>query len=107
MAGQSRSPAERQLAEWGLDIEEMEFPAEVDSGIDAYAQIYRNGDEFDVTLRVRSGSSRDARREFADWAVSRIRRFAEHGPEPDGWQLRSDGGWQLWVRSVYLGDLDE
>lgn len=33
-------------------------------------------------------------------------RFREHGAEPDGWQLRSDGLWQLWIRPIVLPPLD-
>jgi hypothetical protein len=43
------------------------------------------------------------RASFAEWAYIRIHRFLEFGPEPDGWQHRSDGDWQLWCANRYLG----
>ncbi len=36
------------------------------------------------------------------WARRVFERYLEHGPEPDGWQLRTDGDHQLWGRKVYL-----
>lgn len=42
---------------------------------------------------------------FAEWCHQHIARFVEHGPEPDGWQLRSDGGWQLYAGAVDLPPL--
>lgn len=43
---------------------------------------------------------------LGEWALQRVGRFLEHGPEPDGWQQRSDGGWQVWARLVDLPTLD-
>jgi hypothetical protein len=49
-------------------------------------------DQMDMTLR---------------WAVERLDRLAEWGPEPDGWQLRkTDGVYQLWGRLVELPHID-
>lgn len=43
---------------------------------------------------------------FSEWVDSRFERFVEYGPEPDGWQYRvTDGGWQMWVRNHYFGEL--
>jgi hypothetical protein len=44
---------------------------------------------------------------FAKWAESRLLRFHEVGPEPDGWQKRtSDDAWQLWGRLTQMPELD-
>lgn len=59
-----------------------------------------------LVARIRPGMGQEARDVFAEWALQRFARFLEHGPEPDGWQNRSDGGWQLWCRSVVLPSLD-
>jgi hypothetical protein len=56
-----------------------------------------------VVALVRPGTDPGTRLTFAEWAADRFARFAEHGPEPDGWQhRRSDGAWQLWAREVFL-----
>jgi hypothetical protein len=44
---------------------------------------------------------------FAEWAESRFMRFIEHGPEPDGWQVRPDGDWQLCGRLTQMPPLDQ
>jgi hypothetical protein len=41
---------------------------------------------------------------FAEWAESRFARLIEHGPEPAGWQERSDGARQLWGRLTQMPD---
>jgi prophage antirepressor-like protein len=43
--------------------------------------------------------------ELREWVTINVPRFYEHGPDFDGWQERSDGRWQLWLRTVYLPDL--
>lgn len=40
----------------------------------------------------------DERAEVAEFALARLRRLFEHGPEPDGWQRSAEGGWQLYYR---------
>lgn len=45
-------------------------------------------------------------RTLGEWATSRVARFLEHGPEPDGWKRRGDGGWQLWAQLMELPPLD-
>lgn len=55
---------------------------------------------------IRPGLEANRRATFAEWAESRFQRFLEHGPEPDGWQKRSDGAWQLWARGVQLPTFD-
>jgi hypothetical protein len=50
---------------------------------------------------VRPGTDLGVRLTFAEWAAERFARFAEHGPEPDGWLCR-DGAAQLLARMVNL-----
>lgn len=55
------------------------------------------------SLAHRPGLSPDVLDMFAPDVVQRLRRFLEHGPEPDGWHRRRiDGVWQLWIRLVEL-----
>jgi len=44
---------------------------------------------------------------FADWALQRVERYLEHGPDPDAWQRRSDGDYQLTARKVEGPVLEE
>ncbi|MET7752588.1 hypothetical protein [Micromonospora sp. NPDC005367] len=59
-----------------------------------------------VGLLYRPGLPVDVLRMLGEWALQRVGRFLEHGPEPDGWQRRSDGAWQLWGRLVDLPEPD-
>jgi hypothetical protein len=103
-----RSAAEERLAARGVPIGEDDFPSPpVDPEHEGCALIGEREGGIIVNLTVRTGLDGERRAGFAEWAESRIDRFLEHGPEPDGWQKRSDGDWQLWVRRVYLGDLDD
>ncbi|MFG3189260.1 hypothetical protein [Streptomyces omiyaensis] len=100
------SDAEVQLFQkYGWPIEEEDFGREDEPAIDGCALL----EEVDGGLRgrfvVRPGLAADRRTDFAEWVVSRVDRFLEHGPEPDGWQRRSDGAWQLWVRRVEFPSL--
>ena len=58
-----------------------------------------------VVLMAKPELSPEQRESFAEWCYSRIGRFLEHGPEPDGWQARSDGGWQMYVGTRILPDM--
>ncbi|MEU2004541.1 hypothetical protein ACH47B_26420 [Rhodococcus sp. NPDC019627] len=66
--------------------------------------------QFDEGLMMKAavlpGLFGEAREKFAEWAEARFLRFAEHGPEPDGWQKTSDGDWQLWGRLQQMPSLD-
>lgn len=100
------SEAERHLlAEYGWPIEEENLGREDEPDIVGCALL----DEADGGVRgrfvVRPGLTAEHRAGFAEWAVQRVERFLEHGPEPDGWQRRSDGAWQLWVRQVQMPPL--
>ena len=59
-----------------------------------------------IEVIVRSGMAADLKSSFAEWAESRINRFLERGPEPDGWQRGEDGIWQLCARQETLPSLD-
>lgn len=60
------------------------------------------GDDEGAALHMRPGLEVDEAVALLDWAEDRANRFIEHGPEPDGWQRRTDGVWQLWARRVEL-----
>lgn len=97
------SEAETWLNKIGWPIEELDFGREDDPDVDGCALIHAIPDVgISVKLVVRPGLAPEFRAGFAEWAKQRIGRFLEHGPEPDGWQLRSDGDWQMWVRRVEL-----
>ncbi len=59
-----------------------------------------------IEVIVRPGLAADLKTSFAEWAESRINRFLERGPEPDGWQQTADGVWQLCARQETLPSLD-
>lgn len=92
------SNAEKRLADLGISIDEVDFGREDEPDIIGCAVAWPVGDGHRVSLVVRPGIEPWQRSMFAEWATSRLGRLAEHGTEPDGWQLRSDGGWQLWSR---------
>ncbi|MFJ5785479.1 hypothetical protein [Streptomyces hydrogenans] len=49
----------------------------------------------------------DDREGLCAWARQRLLRLVEHGPAPDGWGERSDGGWQLVAYLRAVPRLDE
>jgi hypothetical protein len=59
-----------------------------------------------IEVIVRSGLAADLKSSFAEWAESRINRFLERGPEPDGWQRTADGIWQLCARQETVPSID-
>lgn len=59
-----------------------------------------------VGMGYRPGLPVDTLKLLGEWALQRVGRFLEHGPEPDGWQQRSDGAWQLWARLHQMPSLD-
>jgi len=89
--------AERRLIAFGVPLEEQDFGDAVDPEVYGciLAEPADGGNRFKIAVRPElSGWQRET---FAEWAASRFARFAEHGPEPDGWQEQSAGGvWQLW-----------
>ncbi|MEU6703873.1 hypothetical protein [Streptomyces wuyuanensis] len=100
------SDAERKLTEAGWPLEDLDFGREDEPDICGCILINEVDDGLQARLIIRPGLDRDLRASFAEWAVQRIGRFAEHGPEPDGWQRRTDGAWQLWARGVDLPAID-
>jgi len=60
----------------------------------------------EVFAYLRPDASQVEEASFSEWVESRVARFVESGPEPDGWQARTiDEGWQLWARSYDPGEL--
>ena len=102
--------AEGRLAALGIPLEDQDFGDAVDHEVLGciLAAPAEGGNKFRAVLRP--GLSGETRETFAEWAASRFARFAERGPEPDGWQEQqelSDGGvWQLWGRLTEMPSLD-
>lgn len=57
-------------------------------------------------LVPRPGLSLPETERLTAYALTRCARYAQHGPEPDGWHPRADGGHEVWVRSVELAPMD-
>jgi hypothetical protein len=90
--------AEQRLAAMGVPIEEQDFDGAVDPEVSGciLAEFVPGGVRLKAVVQAGLGGwQRDM---FAEWAESRFVRLQEHGTEPDGWQERSDGAWQLWGR---------
>lgn len=96
------SSAERWLNSLGLTLAEEDFGREDEPEVLGCALANELGGLYEFELMIRPGLPEGHRRMFAEWAKAGIKRFAEHGPEPDGWRRRSDGAWQLWARRVQL-----
>jgi hypothetical protein len=101
-----RMGAEDRLKARGVVLEEIDFGREDEPNVSGclVAQYVEQGVRLKVA--VRPGLSGHWREGFAEWAESRLQRFLDHGPEPDGWQKRSDGAWQLWGRWTQMPSLD-
>jgi hypothetical protein len=98
--------AEERLGALGVPFEETDFGDNVDPDVFGCLLVRQVDNGLMMKVAIRPGLVRDARETFAQWAESRLQRFAEHGPEPDGWQKRSDGDWQLWGRLQQMPRLD-
>jgi hypothetical protein len=98
--------AEERLAEVGLTFQEVDLvrDGEPDVGGCLLAEVSEN--RAGIRIVVRQGLAGWVREKFAEWAESRIKRFLEHGPDPDGWQQRGDGVWQLCGRLQEMPNLD-
>ena len=103
--------AERRLNDAGIPLEEEEFGIDgvvemVDPEVAGciLAEYVEGGVRFKAAIRA--GLAGPVRETFAEWAGQRFQRFAEYGPEPDGWQERTDEAWQLWGRLVEMPRLD-
>ncbi|MBC9730550.1 MULTISPECIES: hypothetical protein [Streptomyces] len=90
--------AEARLAAMGWPVEEEDFGRADEPDVQGCLLIEEVEGGVRARIVVRPGLQGDVRKSFAEWAESRLQRFMEHGPEPDGWQKRSDGGWQMWAR---------
>jgi hypothetical protein len=98
--------AEARLMTRGVPIDSADLPRSDEPDIIGYFVLYPEPWGARVFLQVPRSISMEDRNTFAEWAESRLDRFLESGPEPDGWQKRtSDGGWQLWARKVLLPPL--
>jgi hypothetical protein len=98
---------ESRLLALGVVIDEFDFGREDEPDVSGLLLLEEVPGGLGVTALVRPRLSSEPRRTFAEWTLQHIERFIEHGPEPDGWQLRqSDGRWQLWARLVELPPLD-
>ncbi len=108
-------PAEQRLNDRGMSVEDWDLSTEpeaqakaLDPDIRGFAFIepQQDGSSYRVFLFIRPGAPAEDREAFAEWALERVERFMQHGPEPDGWQRReTDAGWQLWIRRVELPPL--
>ena len=63
-----------------------------------------DGEKVQFHVVVNPSSTEDDAEGLTEWFAGVARRIEEYGlsraVEMDGWQLRSDGAYQLWVRSV-------
>jgi len=89
----------------GVPIREVDFSA-YDAAIGGCVRAHIENGFAGMEVIVRSGLAADLKASFAEWAESRISRFLERGPEPDGWQQTADGVWQLCARQETLPSLD-
>lgn len=101
------------LSTWGLSLDESTFSGDDDS-LQALVLIGAQNDNPPLTVNglgfvarvdVRPGLSDDLRSMIARWCLEHLPRFFGDGPELDGWQRRSDGDWQLWLRVHELPDM--
>jgi hypothetical protein len=100
--------AEERLAALGISIDDFDFGREDEPDVIGCLLIQRLEQGLKIRIGIRPGTTGERRASYAEWAASRIARFDEHGPEPDGWKARSDmdDGWQLWAREQLLPDFD-
>jgi hypothetical protein len=89
----------------GVPIREADFSA-YDAAVGGCVRAHIEDGFAGIEVIVRSGLAADLKTSFAEWAESRINRFLERGPEPDGWQRTPDGVWQLCARQEALPSLD-
>lgn len=100
--------AEERLATAGISIDDVDFSREDEPDVVGCLLMQRVEGGSKIRVAIRPGTTGEPRARYAEWAESRIQRFIEHGPEPDGWQARSDmdDGWQLWGRERLLPHFD-
>lgn len=95
------SEAELWFLDNGIPIVEEDLGREHEPDIGGCLGVKEVEGGFLPVLVVRPGLD-ERRASVIQWAKERIERFSDYGPEPDGWQRRSDGDWQLWARGVHL-----
>ncbi|MEU6611579.1 hypothetical protein ABZ922_42335 [Streptomyces shenzhenensis] len=101
------SEAERKLTDtYGWPVEEVDFGREDEPDVDGCVLGKYKGTGVAARVSARSGLGEERRAGSAAWALQVLEHFIEHGPEFDGWQKRSDGGWQLWGRMHELPSMD-
>jgi hypothetical protein len=101
------SEAEQRLTNAGIPLEEEDFGREDEPDVVGciLAEPVEGGTRAKAVIRP--GLTGKLRAMFAEWAESRLQRFTEDGPEPDGWQRRiGDRAWQLWARLHEMPDTD-
>ena len=89
----------------GIPMREVDFST-FDQAIGGCVRAHIEDGFAGIEVVVRSDLAADLRTSFAEWAESRINRFLERGPEPDGWQRTPEGFWQLCARQESLPSLD-
>jgi hypothetical protein len=89
----------------GVPIREVDFSG-YDAAVGGCVRAHIEDGFAGIEVIVRPGLAADLKTSFAEWAESRINRFLERGPEPDGWQRTADGVWQLCARQEVLPSLD-
>jgi hypothetical protein len=89
----------------GVPIREVDFSG-YDAAVGGCIRAHIEDGFAGIEVIVRPGLAADLKTSFAEWAESRINRFLERGPEPDGWQRTADGVWQLCARQETLPSLD-
>jgi hypothetical protein len=101
------SDAERKLNDtYGWPVEEVDFGREDEPDVHGCVLVKDVGEGIAARVVVRPGLREELRAGFTAWALQVLEHFIEHGPEFDGWQERSDGGWQLWSRVHEFPALD-
>ena len=89
----------------GIEMREADFGT-YDPSIGGCVRAHIEDGFAGIEVVVRPGLAADLKSSVAEWAESRINRFLERGPEPDGWQKTPDGIWQLCARQEALPSLD-
>lgn len=101
------SDAERKLNDtYGWPVEEVDFGREDEPDVDGCVVVKYVEDGVTARVVARPALSEERRAGFSAWALQILEHLLEHGPEFDGWQERSDGGWQLWGRVHELPSVD-
>lgn len=90
----------------GRPIMAADFGRHDEPSVVGYVKVRARDEGLELWAWVRPATNDDDLSQFAEWLDSRLDRFLEHGPEPDGWQSTSDGRWQMWARKTTLPDLD-